>query len=278
MGKILIDKLGDTKEALISHFGSFPKIAIVLGSGLGELANDLEEAVELPYREIPYFQSSSVIGHRGCLRVGKLEGVPIACMVGRLHGYEGLDLEDVVYPVRALAFAGVDAFLLTNAAGGLNPNMQPLDFMLIKDHINMSGMNPLIGPNHDGLGPRFPDLTNLYDEKIGAVFAHQAKMQGITMHEGVYVQTSGPSYETPAEVRAYGKLGGHAVGMSTVPEAISLRHMGKRVAGISCITNLAAGVSPEPLIHDDVLENAKNIYKCFSQLIRASIKDVEKLI
>ena len=195
-------------------------------------------------------------------------------MLGRLHYYEGHDMTDVVFPVRALAWAGAKAFMLTNASGGLHQDMSPLDFLLIRDHINLMGTNPLMGENPEALGPRFPDMTHIYDLALGKILQKAAKDLNITVREGVYVGTHGPTYETPAEIRMYRTLGADVVGMSTVPEALALRHMGKRVLGLSCITNMAAGVTPAPLEHSDVLANASRIYSRFSKLIGHCIKDI----
>ncbi len=256
----------------------FPKIVIVLGSGLAGLLQDLEVEIEIPYSSIPGMKAVSVEGHVGRLVIGRLGNQRVACMQGRFHFYEGHSMSDVVFPYRVFALAGAEVFLLTNAAGGLQPGMKPLDLLLIRDHINMTGTNPLMGPNADELGPRFPDMTHIYDKTLGDIFIETAKKQGMPMREGVYMGIHGPSYETPAEIRMYRMMGADVVGMSTVPEAIAIRHMGKRVIGISCITNLAAGVNDEPLVHADVLTAAKKIYGKFSGIIIEAVGKVGAVI
>ncbi len=271
----LMQRLDEAKKALLAKVGTFPKILIVLGSGLSGIADDIDTEVQIPLSDIPHIKPLTVQGHVGRLVVGKLHGVRVACLQGRLHYYEGHAMDDVVFPVRAFAWAGAEVFLLTNAAGGLRPEMAPLDFLLIRDHLNLFGTNPLIGVNHDGLGVRFPDMTHVYDAEMRKVFVESARKHQIPIWEGVYVGIHGPSYETPAEIRMYRQLGGDVVGMSTVPEAIALRHMGKRVVGLSCITNMAAGVTEEELVHDDVLANGKKIYGRFSKLMAEAIKKME---
>lgn len=271
----LMQRLDDAKKVLLAKLGSFPKLVMVLGSGLSNIADDIQREAEIPLSEIPHVKKPTVQGHVAKLVVGKLHGVRVACLQGRLHYYEGHSMDDVVFPMRALAWAGADAFLLTNAAGGLRPEMSPLDFVLLKDHINLFGTNPLIGPNHDALGVRFPDLSHTYDPELRKIFLNAAKKHSIPLWEGVYVGIHGPSYETPAEIRCYRNMGGDVVGMSTIPEAIALRHMGKRVVALSCVTNMAAGVTDEPLIHDDVLANGKKIYGRFAKLMEEAIRSLE---
>jgi purine-nucleoside phosphorylase len=271
----LIGRLDEAKALLLKRLGTFPKILIVLGSGLSSLADDIEREAEIALSEIPHVKPLTVQGHVARLVVGKLHGVRVACLQGRLHYYEGHSMEDVVFPVRAFARAGAELFFLTNAAGGLRPEMSPLDFLLIRDHLNLFGTNPLIGPNHEELGVRFPDMTHVYDPEMRKILVEAAGKHQIPIWEGVYVGIHGPSYETPAEIRLYRQMGGDVVGMSTVPEAIALRHMGKRVVGLSCITNMAAGVTEEPLVHDDVLANGKKIYGRFSKLMGEAIRKME---
>lgn len=271
----LVKRLDEAKAVLLKKLGTFPKILMVLGSGLSGIADDIEREVEIPLSEIPHIKPLTVQGHVGRLVVGKLHGVRIACLQGRLHYYEGHTMDDVVFPARAFAWAGAQMFLLTNAAGGLRPEMSPLDFLLIRDHLNLFGTNPLIGPNHEALGVRFPDMTHIYDAELGDLLMEAARKHQIPIWEGVYVGIHGPSYETPAEIRMYRTLGGDVVGMSTVPEALALRHMGKRVVGLTCITNMAAGVTEEPLVHDDVLANGKKIYGRFSKLMASAIGQME---
>lgn len=274
----LMRRLEETKRVLLGKVGTFPKILMVLGSGLSGIADDIGREVEVPLSEVPYIKPLTVQGHVGRLVIGKLHGVRVACLQGRLHYYEGHTMDDVVFPARAFAFAGAQAFLLTNAAGGLRPEMAPLDFLLIRDHLNLMGTNPLIGPNLEALGPRFPDMTHIYDPELGKILLDSARRQQLPFWEGVYVGIHGPSYETPAEIRMYRTLGGDVVGMSTVPEALALRHMGKRVVGLSCITNMAAGVTDEPLVHDDVLANGRKIYGRFSKLMAEAIGKMEAVL
>jgi purine-nucleoside phosphorylase len=198
-------------------------------------------------------------------------------MQGRLHFYEGLAMEDVVFPFRAFALAGAEIFILTNAAGGVRPECVPPELCLVRDHINLMGTNPLVGHNHDELGPRFPDMTHLYDPELCKIFLETAARLKIPLREGIYLALHGPSYETPAEIRMYRTLGADVVGMSTVPEAIAIHHMGRRVVTVSCITNLAAGVSPVPLVHTEVLENAQKAYQAFSRLLIEAVRQFEKL-
>ncbi len=271
----LRQRLDEAKSVLLKKTGTFPKIVLVLGSGLSGVADEIEREIEIPLSEIPHIKPLTVQGHVGRLVVGKYHGVRVACLQGRLHYYEGHAMDDVVFPVRALAWAGASLFVLTNAAGGLRPEMAPLDFLLLRDHLNLFGTNPLMGANHEALGVRFPDMTHVYDPQMRQILVEAAQKHQIPLWEGVYVGIHGPSYETPAEIRMYRQFGGDVVGMSTVPEAIALRHMGKRVVGLSCITNMAAGVTEEPLVHDDVLANGKKIYGRFSKLMNEAIGRME---
>ena len=269
-----MEALEEAKHWLRSRCPDFPKIVVVLGSGLSELLNEIKISDTIPYSEIPHVKSATVEGHTGRLLIGRLNGVPVVCMQGRLHYYEGHSLEEVVFPFRALGLAGAEIFLLTNAAGGLTTDLAPPTLVLIRDHINLMGSNPLIGPNLEALGPRFPDMTRLYDLELRAIVSRVAHARGISIPSGVYVGIHGPSYETPAEISMYRKLGADVVGMSTVPEAISLHHMGKRVVAISCITNLAAGVTDQPLVHEEVLKTAKRAYDEFSTVIKDFVREV----
>lgn len=273
----LLARLEEAKLALAKLCPSFPRYVIVLGSGLNGLLQEMEKELEIPFEAIPHLKAATVQGHRGKLVIGKLNGVRVACMQGRLHYYEGHSMEDVVFPFRALGLAGAQIFLLTNAAGALHPDIHPPELVVVEDHINLMGTNPLVGRNEDALGPRFPDMTHLYDPEINRLIFEAAKECGTPLRKGVYVAIHGPSYETPSEIRMYRHVGGDVVGMSTVPEAIALHHMGKRVAAISCVTNLAAGVGTQKLAHAEVLENAQKAYSSFSRLIRQAIKEIEKL-
>lgn len=248
-----------------------PRAGVVLGSGLGEFAGRVAEAVAIPYAEIPHFRKVSVAGHAGRLVLGTVGGAPVAVLQGRYHYYEGHAIEDVVFPVRVLGKLGISGLLLTNAAGGIGKALRPGDLMVIRDHINLMGLNPLRGANDERLGPRFPDMSAVYDPAFQEVIASAQAAIGLPAKQGVYLALSGPSYETPAEIRMLAALGADAVGMSTVPEAICARHLGMRVAGISCITNLAAGISARPLSHREVTETAERVKNDFIRLLELVI-------
>jgi purine-nucleoside phosphorylase len=248
-----------------------PQVGLVLGSGLGEFAAQVSEKTVIEYADIPHFKKVSVAGHAGRLVLGKIGSVPVAVLQGRYHYYEGHDISDVVFPVRVLGKLGVKSLLLTNAAGGINRELKPGNLMIIRDHINLMGINPLRGANDERLGPRFPDMSAVYDQKFQDVIAAAQKKIGLASKRGVYLALSGPSYETPAEIRMLAALGADAVGMSTVPEAICARHMGLRVAGISCVTNLAAGISTQPLSHKEVTETAERVKNDFIRLLNLVI-------
>jgi purine-nucleoside phosphorylase len=243
-------------------------VAIVLGSGLGAFADDLTDAVAIPYEEIPGFARSTVEGHAGRLVIGKTGEVTVAAMQGRFHFYEGYSLEDVTFPIRVLKLLGVRTLVLTNAAGALNVEFAPGSLMVISDHINLLGANPLIGPNDDRFGPRFPDLTLVYAADLQNMVIEEAREMGMELRRGIYAALSGPSYETPAEIHMVRTLGADAVGMSTVPEAIVARHMAMQVIGISCITNLAAGVSNRPIDHSQVMAIGERVRGQFTELLR----------
>ncbi|HKY06201.1 MAG TPA: purine-nucleoside phosphorylase [Blastocatellia bacterium] len=247
--------------------GKTPRAAIVLGSGLGGVASAIEDPVEIPYGEIPHFPVSTVEGHDGKLIAGSINGVEVVAMKGRFHFYEGYTMEQVTLPVRVFSLMGVRTLILTNAAGGANPDFTPGSLMLITDHINLMGDNPLIGPNDDRFGPRFPDMTDVYSKDYIAAAREAAKQAGIKLSEGVYLALRGPSYETPAEVRMLHGLGGDALGMSTVPEAIVARHSGLKVIGFSCITNTAAGLAGQEINHAEVMEVGKEAGERLSNLI-----------
>ncbi len=243
------------------------RVGVVLGSGLGEFAAHVEGAAAIPYEDIPHFKKVSVAGHAGRLVLGTVGGAPTAVLQGRYHYYEGHAIEDVVFPVRVLGQLGIQSMLLTNAAGGIGEDLRPGDLMVIRDHINLMGLNPLRGANDERLGPRFPDMSAVYDPEFQDVVVAAQKEIGREAKRGVYLALSGPSYETPAEIRMLAALGADAVGMSTVPEAICARHMGLRVAGISCVTNLAAGISKAPLSHREVTETADRVKNDFIKLL-----------
>jgi len=248
----LLTRLDEAVAVVRARAALQPAIGVVLGSGLGAFADGLDDAVVIPFDEIPHLSASTVEGHAGALVVGSVEGVPLAVLKGRVHFYEGRSLEEVVFPVRVLGRLGVRTLCLTNAAGAINPTFQAGELMILRDHINLLG-NPLVGPNESELGPRFPDMSCAYDPQLRRIAQRAAAAAGATAHEGVYVAFTGPSYETPAEIRMARTLGADAVGMSTVPEVLAARHMGMRVLALSCLTNLAAGASEEPLDHREVL-------------------------
>ena len=255
----LLADLGEATRFIQSKSALRPTIGLVLGSGLGAFARSLERATAIPYGEIPRFPLSTAIGHSGELVVGYCQGVPVAVMSGRAHLYEGYTLQEVVFPVRVLARMGVKILILTNAAGSVNVNYKPGELMVISDHINFMGGNPMMGPNEDQLGLRFFDMSEAYDPRLREIAENACWKAGVTVRKGVYIAFSGPSYETPAEIKMSRTLGADAVGMSTVPEVIAARHMGVRVLGISCITNMAAGVIKKPLDHREVLEVGEKV-------------------
>jgi purine-nucleoside phosphorylase len=258
------------REGLRLPAGVSP-VAVVLGSGLGALADALDDRRALPFESLPGLPPATVQGHKGRLVYGTLVQVPVLALQGRLHGYEGHDAATVAFPARVLGVLGARALVVTNAAGGCNPSFAPGDLMRIADHLNLTGRNPLQGPNEERLGPRFPDLTHAYDPRLATALEEAARETGQTLRAGVYAQLNGPSYETPAEVRMARALGADAVGMSTVPEVIVAAHMGLPLAGISCITNLAAGISQHPLTHGEVMEVARTVEGKFLELLRAFI-------
>jgi purine-nucleoside phosphorylase len=267
----LFDRAQRAAEQIQSRTKTQPAIAVVLGSGLGAFADELTDSTAIAYREIHGFAQATVEGHAGKLVIGKAGEVPIAAMQGRFHFYEGYSLDDVTFPVRVLKLLGVRTLILTNAAGSLNTELTPGSLMIISDHINLMGANPLIGPNENRFGPRFPDLSSTYDPELQSLVIEEAKAMNIDLRRGVYAALSGPSYETPAEIHMVRTLGADAVGMSTVPEAIVARHMDMRLIGISCITNLAAGVSNRPIDHSQVMEIGQRVRGQFTELLRRVI-------
>ena len=252
--------------------GPLPETAVVLGSGLGDFADTFADAVRMPYGELPHWPASTVVGHAGRLVVGSVAGRRVAALAGRAHFYEGHDLATVVFATRVMGRLGVKHLILTNAAGGINTSFSQGALMVIDDHINMLGSNPLVGPNDERFGVRFPDMSEVYSRRLRQVADDAARARGVPLSHGVYVAVHGPSYETPAEIRAFRTLGADAVGMSTVPEAIAARHMGLEVLGISCITNMAAGVLPQPLVHDEVMETARRVRGSFIALLEGIIE------
>ncbi len=254
-----------------------PKVALVLGSGLGDYGNDIKVVSLLPYNEIADFPVSTVPGHKGQFIFGYVNDVPVVCMQGRVHYYEGYPVTDVVLPTRLMKMMGADILFLTNASGGINLDLTAGDFMLITDHISNFAPNPLIGQNIEELGTRFPDMSKVYDEELCNIIRSSASDLSIKIKEGVYIQTTGPSFESPAEIRMFKALGADAVGMSTVVEAIAANHCGMRICGISCVCNLAAGLSPNPLTHDEVQAAAKAAAPLFKKLVTESISRFGKL-
>ncbi|WP_349407642.1 purine-nucleoside phosphorylase [Pseudalkalibacillus sp. SCS-8] len=251
-----------------------PTVGLILGSGLGVLADKIENPVSFPYSDIPNFPVSTVEGHAGELVVGTISGKTVVAMKGRFHYYEGYSMQKVTFPVRVMKEIGVEQLLVTNAAGGINENFDAGDLMLITDHINNTGDNPLIGPNDNNLGVRFPDMSDAYSERLQGIAKQVAGDLGVKMQEGVYIANSGPSYETPAEVRMLRTMGGDAVGMSTVPEVIIARHSGMEVLGISCISNMAAGILDQPLTHDEVIETTEKVKANFMDLVQQVVKSM----
>ncbi len=268
------EQVQSAAERIRSTWEVFPATAVVLGSGLGDFASSLDRAQTIPYGDIPNWPASSVVGHEGKLVIGEAGGRPIAALSGRSHFYEGHDLRTVTFATRVLGALGVKVLILTNAAGGINSGFAPGDLMVIDDHINLLGSSPLTGPNDERFGVRFPDLTHVYSPRLRRLADRAAGAQGLTLRHGVYAACHGPSYETPAEVRYLRIIGADAVGMSTVPEAIVARHMSIEVLGISCITNFAAGVLPQPLNHDEVLETAKRVRDPFIALLKSVIAGI----
>jgi len=261
------ERIEETAAHIRARCGAVPDTAIVLGSGLGDFADRLLDAVVTPYAELPHWPASTVIGHSGKLVIGNMGTRRVAALAGRAHFYEGHDLATVVFAVRVMGRLGVKRLILTNAAGGINTGFGQGALMIIDDHINLIGTNPLVGANDERLGARFPDMSEVYSSRMRRIADEAAAAAGVPVQHGVYVATHGPSYETPAEIRFFRVIGADAVGMSTVPEAIAARHMGLEVLGISCITNMAAGVLPGVLNHDEVMETARRVRGSFMALL-----------
>ena len=251
-----------------------PRIGLVLGSGLGAFADEFASATRIEYKKIPHFPVSTAIGHAGKLVIGKVGDVPVAAMQGRVHFYEGYSMKDVAFPIRVMGRMGIRAVILTNAAGGINTNFTQGALVVIKDHINLHATNPCTGPNDENFGPRFFDMTTAYDKQYRSVALAEAHSLKIDVHEGVYCILNGPSYETPAEIRAMRALGADLAGMSTVPEVIAARHMGIKILGISCVTNAAAGVLDQPIDHQEVLDTGERVKAQFVSLLKAVIPNI----
>ncbi|NLW22455.1 MAG: purine-nucleoside phosphorylase [Tissierellia bacterium] len=262
-----IKRLNESIHYIREKSNLVPSIGLILGSGLGSLGDKIDDPFIIPYKEIPNFPTPTVEGHKGQLIIGQLGGKNVIAMQGRFHYYEGYSLEQVVFPVRVMIGLGIKNLIVTNAAGGVDENFSPGDFMIIKDHINFTGQNPLIGKNIDELGPRFVDMTNAYDKELIALAKRVGKKIELPLHEGVYMWFTGPTYETPSEIRMARILGASAVGMSTVPEVIIANHQGVKVLGISCITNMAAGILDQPLKHEEVVRISHMVKDKLEQLI-----------
>ena len=271
-GTGMFERVEAAAEVVRRRCGDVPKLALILGSGLGDFAATLTGAVAVPYAEVPHWPVSTVVGHPGRLVVGSSAGKRVAALVGRVHAYEGHPLDAVAFATRVMGHLGVRQLVLTNAAGGVNTGFSRGALMIIDDHINLLGTNPLAGENDDRFGPRFPDMTEIYSKRLRAIADEAAAARGLSVTHGVYAALPGPSYETPAEIRYLRTIGADAVGMSTVPEALAARHMGLEVIGLSCITNMAAGVLPQPLSHDDVLETTWRVRGTFRALLEGIIE------
>ncbi len=255
-----------------------PRVALVLGSGLGDFADEFRNAARIPYAKIPHFPRSTAIGHAGQLVIGQVGDVAVAGMQGRVHLYEGYSVKEVAFPIRVFARMGIKAVILTNAAGGINRNYSQGCLVVIRDHVNLQGMNPLSGPNDERFGARFPDMTQAYDREFHGFVNEEAKKLGLGIHQGVYLAVAGPSYETPAEIYSFRTIGADLVGMSTVPEVLAARHSGIRVLGISCVTNMAAGTTDAPLDHLEVLATTTRVKTQFIGLLRAVIPRIAEAI
>jgi purine-nucleoside phosphorylase len=272
------ERAGEAADFIFSQTALRPKIALVLGSGLGAFADEFDDAAKIPYAKIPHFPQSTAIGHAGKLVIGKVGGIPVAGMQGRVHLYEGYSAKEVVFPIRVFARMGLKAVILTNAAGGIKREFVQGRLVVISDHINLQGVNPLTGPNDERFGLRFHDMTAAYDRRFREMTVGEGNRLGIGLYEGVYAGLLGPSYETPAEIRFLRGIGADLVGMSTVPEVIAARHSGLRVLGISCVTNAAAGILDQPLNHLEVLETAERVKGQFIGLLKAVIPRIAEAI
>jgi purine-nucleoside phosphorylase len=270
-------KLQDTIAAIRARHAQSPVLGFVLGSGLGSYADGFRGATVIPFESLPYFPRSTTPGHSGNIVLGELDGIPAVALQGRIHYYEGYSMEEVTYPVRVLAGLGIRLLVVTNAAGGINVGFRPGDLMLISDHINLMGVNPLVGKNIEASGLRFPDMSEAYDLRLRNAALAVAQRQGLDLRQGVYAAVTGPSYETPAEIRMFRMLGVDAIGMSTVPEVIVARQMAVRVLGISCITNMAAGILPQTISHQDVIDTAAAVEETFRKFLRALVPELVAL-
>jgi purine-nucleoside phosphorylase len=261
-------------QLVLSRTSLRPRVGLVLGSGLGRFADSLSDAAHVPYSEIPGFPRSTAIGHAGRMVIGKARAVPVAAMQGRVHLYEGYSAQEVAFPIRVFGHMGIRAVILTNAAGGINRSYSQGALVLIRDHINLQGVNPLVGTNDDRLGVRFPDMSQAYAKAYRLIAQEEAGKLGIALQDGVYAGLLGPSYETPAEIEYLRRIGADLVGMSTVAETIAARHMGIKVLAISCVTNMAAGILDQPLSHDEVMETGARVRTTFEALLKAVLPRV----
>jgi purine-nucleoside phosphorylase len=274
---MVMNKILESSEYIKSKFSAKPKIGIVLGSGLGIYVDQIQNKTIIPYQDIPHFKRTTVEGHEGRLILGDVHGVPVAALQGRMHPYEGHPMEEIVHPVRTLAALGIEILFVTNASGGINADYHPGNLVAIEDHINLSGRNPLVGPNIAELGPRFPDMSEAYDPELRALLKQVAKNHHVDLKSGVYCSVLGPTYETPAEIRMLRTLGTDMVGMSTVSEVIAANHLGLKVAGVACITNYAAGIKQEKLSHADVKKVAEKAMVGFATILTETIGELKKL-
>jgi len=274
----LYERAEHATRIIRSRISVEPRIAVVLGSGLGGFADDFENPVAIPYEDIPGFVRSTAQGHAGRLVVGTVDSVPVLAMQGRVHYYEGYSLEEVTFPIRTFGLLGVKTLVLTNAAGGINVQLTQGALMVISDHLNLMGVNPLRGPNDERFGPRFPDMSAIYSPELQELVIDEARAINVEVRRGIYCGLSGPSYETPAEIHLLRALGADAVGMSTVPEAIVARHMGIEVLGISCITNMAAGIGDEPINHEEVMATGDRVRATFTELLQRVIGAIHRRV
>jgi purine-nucleoside phosphorylase len=274
---MVLNKILESSQYIQSKFKLKPKIGIVLGSGLGIYVDQIQNKTIIPYQEIPHFKRTTVEGHEGRLILGEVHGIPVAALQGRMHPYEGYPMEEIVHPVRTLAALGIEMLFVTNASGGINADYHPGDLVAIEDHMNLSGRNPLVGPNIAELGPRFPDMSQAYDPELRELLKQVAKNHHVDLKSGVYCSMLGPTYETPAEIRMLRVLGADLVGMSTVSEVIAANHLGLKVAGVACVTNYAAGIKLEKLSHADVKKVAEKAMVGFATILTETIGELKKL-
>jgi purine-nucleoside phosphorylase len=273
---MIMSKINEASQYILGKITKRPSIGLVLGSGLGIYVEHIENKIIIPYADIPHFKKTSVEGHSGALIIGEVGGVTVAALQGRFHPYEGYAMDEIVHPIRTLAALGIKVLFLTNASGGINVDFHPGDLVVIEDHINLSGKNPLVGPNDPELGPRFPDMSNAYDQNLNNTLFHVAQKHQVQMKSGVYCSVLGPTYETPAEIRFLRIIGADLVGMSTVSEVIAANHLGLKVAAVACVTNYAAGIKEEKLSHADVKRVAEKAMVGFATLLTQTILELKK--